>query len=176
MVMLNAHNLLGCICESIFSLFEEYAEWISKGKTKAPVELGVKVYVLADQYGFILHHRVMEQENDVDVAVLMVEDTLAKFPEMTICIFDKGFWSPDNKKKLDKILPTVVLPKKGSCHKKKRQNKIIRNSFISGIDILQLNRILMLLKITDLINAHSEELKISGFMLLLQEWREISRR
>ncbi len=45
---------------------------MSKGKTGVPVELGVKVCVLEDQYRFILHHQVMQKETDEQVAVPMV--------------------------------------------------------------------------------------------------------
>ncbi len=38
--------------EKVFSLFEEYTEWISKGKAGVPVELGLKVCILEDQFGF----------------------------------------------------------------------------------------------------------------------------
>jgi hypothetical protein len=50
--------------EKVFSIFEEHTEWVSKGKTGVPVELGVRVCVLEDQHQFILHHRVMWQETD----------------------------------------------------------------------------------------------------------------
>ena len=45
--------------EKVFSIFEPHTEWISKGKAGVPQELGLKVCLLRDQYGFILHHRVM---------------------------------------------------------------------------------------------------------------------
>ena len=48
--------------EKVFSVFEEHTEWVSKGKAGVPVELGLRVCVLEDQFGFILHHRVMEQQ------------------------------------------------------------------------------------------------------------------
>ena len=51
-------------CEKIFSVFEPHTEWISKGKAGVPVELGLRVCVLEDQYGFILHHHVMEHQTD----------------------------------------------------------------------------------------------------------------
>lgn len=42
--------------EKVFSIFEPHTEWISKGKAGVPVELGLRVCVLEDQYGFVLHH------------------------------------------------------------------------------------------------------------------------
>ncbi|NIS54759.1 MAG: ISNCY family transposase, partial [Aliifodinibius sp.] len=55
--------------EKVFSIFEEHTEWISKGKAGVPQELGLSVCILEDQYGFILHHHVMEKQKDVDIAV-----------------------------------------------------------------------------------------------------------
>jgi len=103
--------------QKVFSIFEQHTEWISKGKAGVPVELGLRVCILECQYGFILHHRVMQGEIDVDVAVPVTENTLKHFPEMTGCSFDKGFWSPENKKRLHELLPHLVLPKKGKLSK-----------------------------------------------------------
>jgi len=47
--------------EKIYSIFEYYTQWIVKGKAKTPVELGLKVAVVDDQYGFILGHQVMHK-------------------------------------------------------------------------------------------------------------------
>lgn len=40
--------------EKTFSIFEPQTEWISKGKAGVPQELGLKVCIIEDQYGFIL--------------------------------------------------------------------------------------------------------------------------
>ena len=61
-----------------------------------PVELGVRVCVLEDQHQFILHHRVMWQETDDQIAVPMIEDALKRFPMINQCSFDKGFYSKSN--------------------------------------------------------------------------------
>ena len=50
--------------EKVFSLFEEHTEWINKGKAGVSQELGLKVCVVKDQFGFILHHRVMQKETE----------------------------------------------------------------------------------------------------------------
>jgi hypothetical protein len=99
--------------EKVFSVFEEHSEWISKGKAGVPVELGLRVCVLEDQFGFILHHRVMEQQTDDQVAVPMVEETQARFPELGQCSFDKGFHTPANQRDLSELLDLAVLPRKG---------------------------------------------------------------
>lgn len=109
--------------EKVFSIFEEHTEWISKGKAGVPVELGLKVCVLEDQFGFILHHRVMEHEEDVDVAVPVVAAAQSKFPDLASCSFDKGFHSPVNHKDLAEYLDTVILPKKGRLSAKDKERE-----------------------------------------------------
>jgi IS5 family transposase len=109
--------------EKVFSIFEEHTEWISKGKAGVPVELGIKVCVLEDQFGFILHHRVMEHEEDVDVAVPMVAAAKGEFPDLVSCSFDKGFHSPANQKDLPTYLDTVILPKKGRLSAKDKERE-----------------------------------------------------
>jgi len=99
--------------EKVFSIFEEHTKWIVKGKAGIPQELGLNVCVVKDQFGFILHHRVMEDETDVLIAVPIVEETKQRFKNFNGCSFDKGFHSPDNQKKLAEILENVVLPRKG---------------------------------------------------------------
>lgn len=99
--------------EKIFSIFQEHTEWISKGKAGVPVELGLKVCVVKDQFGFILHHHVMQNETDDKIAVSMVRETKSRFAEFNSCSFDKGFHSPKNQKELAAILDKVILPRKG---------------------------------------------------------------
>jgi hypothetical protein len=99
--------------EKVFSIFQPHTEWISKGKAGVPVELGLRVCVLEDRNRFILHHRVMVQETDEQVAVAMVKGAKERFPSLSLCSFDKGFHSPVNQQKLKAELTTVVLPKKG---------------------------------------------------------------
>lgn len=111
--------------EKIFSIFEEYTEWICKGKAGVPQELGLNVAIIEDQYGFILNHRIMKKEKDVDIAVEFILDTKAKYNTLASCSFDKGFSSIENKIKLEEIIDEVVLPKKG---KQNEKEKIEENS------------------------------------------------
>jgi transposase, IS5 family len=99
--------------EKVFSIFEQHTEWISKGKAGVPQELGLRVCILEDQYGFVLHHMVMAKQTDEQVAVPMVEATLADFPQLAACSFDKGFYTPTNRRQLRELLGSVVMPKKG---------------------------------------------------------------
>lgn len=111
--------------KKVFSIFEEHTEWISKGKAGVPQELGLRVCIVKDQFGFILHHQVMQSATDKDVAVSIIEEAKNRFSELSRCSFDKGFHSPDNQKELAKILDTVILPRKG---KLSAINKEIENS------------------------------------------------
>lgn len=107
--------------EKVFSVFEEHTEWISKGKAGVPVELGLRVCVVEDQCRFILFHRVMRKETDDQVAVPVVEEAKARFPEVRSCSFDKGFHSPDNQSALKEMLERVVLPRKGKLSREARE-------------------------------------------------------
>ena len=99
--------------EKVFSLFQPHTEWISKGKAGVPVELGIRVCIMEDQHGFILHHKVMQKETDDKIAIEMVKATQEKFPKLNACSFDKGFHSKANQSGLKEILEQVILPKKG---------------------------------------------------------------
>ena len=99
--------------EKVFSLHQPHTEWISKGKAGVPVELGLRVAILEDQYGFILGHRVMEKQTDEQIAVDIIKSAKSAFPELSSCSFDKGFHSKGNQKELREHLEQVFLPKKG---------------------------------------------------------------
>jgi hypothetical protein len=109
--------------EKVFSIFEEHTEWISKGKAGVPVELGIRVCVLEDQMGFILHHQVMEKQTDDKIAVAMIEETQINYPLLRGCSFDKGFHSKSNQEQLKKLLDEVTLPKKGKWSKADRERE-----------------------------------------------------
>jgi hypothetical protein len=99
--------------EKVFSIFEQHTEWICKGKAGVPQELGVRVCILRDKHGFILHHQLMGKQTDDKVAASMVKETKQRFPDLNSCSFDKGFYSRMNKEELENILDRVILPKKG---------------------------------------------------------------
>ena len=103
--------------EKVFSIFEPHTEWISKGKAGVPVELGVKVCILEDQHQFILYHQVMEKVTDDKVTVEMVTEAKKRFPDLSVCSFDKGFHTKENQIELKAHLDLVVLPRKGRLSK-----------------------------------------------------------
>lgn len=112
--------------DKVFSIFEPHTEWICKGKAGVPVELGLRVCVLQDQFGFTLHHRVMQGETDNQVAVPIAQAGKERFPALNQISYDKGFWSPSNLEKLESLLDRPVLPKKGRLaeHDKHRENHL----------------------------------------------------
>ena len=112
-----AHN------EKIFSVFEEHTEWIVKGKAGISQELGLRVCILEDQFGFILHHHVMEKQEDKDVAVLITLGAKQRFPNLFSCSYDKGFYTPSNRDVLVQIVTNPVLPKKGKLSLKEKEKE-----------------------------------------------------
>jgi len=113
--------------DKVFSLFEPHTEWISKGKAGVPQELGKRVCIMSDQFGFILSHTVMDRVTDSDIAVDFVRQCKDLYPELEQCSFDKGFWSPENERRLNKILSLAVLPRKGKLSAKRRQKESEEN-------------------------------------------------
>ena len=109
--------------EKVFSLFQPHTEWISKGKAGVPVELGLRVCIMEDSHGFILHSMAMQKTTDDKVAVPMVKATKAKFPSFNACSFDKGFHSPANQTDLKALIDQVVLPKKGKLSKANQERE-----------------------------------------------------
>ena len=81
------------------------------------MELGLRLGVVEDRHGFILHHQVMEKSTDDRIAVAIIQETKARFPELSSVSFDKGFHRPHNQAELKKIPDRVVLPKKDKLSK-----------------------------------------------------------
>ena len=109
--------------EKVFSLFNPFTEWISKGKAGVPVELGLRVSISSDQHGFILTHRTMEQEQDVDVAIPIITKVREHFDNVYSASFDRGYHSPNNQEELSSLVQKLILPKKGKISKSE-QDKI----------------------------------------------------
>lgn len=117
--------------EKLFSIFERETEWICKGKAGILQELGKRVCIVEDEYKFILYHLVMEKQTDDKVSVIMIEGAKERFSEVDTSSFDKGFYTPDNRIRLNAILKSLIMPKKGSLS---ATDKEIENTeeFISG--------------------------------------------
>jgi hypothetical protein len=107
--------------EKVFSIFEPYTEWLCKGKAGVPVELGLKVCVSSDQHGFILTHQLMQKQQDVDVAVPMLEKLQQDYPQIYSASFDRGFYSKANQEILSAQLGKLIMPKKGKLSQKDKE-------------------------------------------------------
>ena len=109
--------------EKIYSVFEEHTRWCAKGKAGRAVELGVPVSVLESEHQCILHHAVMGEEEDVDLLPGLLEEAQASYPDLSGCSFDKGFYSPSNRRRLDERLQLNAMPRKGRLSKADRERE-----------------------------------------------------
>ena len=118
--------------EKVFSIFEDYTEWITKGKLHPNVELGKKLAITTDQYDLIVDYRIMEHQSDPEIIKELAGHLTALF-SIKSWSFDKGFWHKDNKAILETCVEKVVMPKKGKCNKIEqaeedhRSFKLLRN-------------------------------------------------
>ncbi len=124
----------------VHSIFEPHTRWISKGKAGVPVELGVPVCVLEDRHGFLLHHSVMWEGSDVDVAVPMVEEARARFPDLSVVSFDRGFHSPSNRLRPDGMPEPTPCRGKAGCRRRTVSGKAGRRSARRGAPTPPSNR------------------------------------
>jgi len=103
--------------EKMFSIFEQYTEWVAKGKLRPNVELGKKVAITTDQFNLIIDYQIMEHESDSEIVPGLV-GRISTARTVASWSFDKGFWNKNNKELLDsKVKGVLVLPKKGKCNK-----------------------------------------------------------
>ncbi|MFI3186685.1 MAG: hypothetical protein QX198_11985 [Methylococcaceae bacterium] len=78
---------------------------------------GLRVCIMKDSHGFMLHSQVMQKATNNKVAVPMVKARKAKFPSFNACSFDKGFHSPSNQTDLKALIDQVVSPQKSKLSK-----------------------------------------------------------
>jgi len=118
--------------EKLFSIFETYTEWITKGKQNPSVELGKNLQVTCDQFNLIVDYKVMENEVDKTTVITLGDRVLSKF-KVASWSFDKGFYSKTNKEILELYIEHLVMPKKGKLNQvekaqeHERRFKKIRN-------------------------------------------------
>lgn len=108
--------------EKMFSIFEQYTEWVTKGKMRPNVELGKKVAITTDQFNLIIDYHIMDHESDSAMVPGLAERILSDY-QVKSWSFDKGFWNKVNKKLLSKVTDTLVLPKKGKCNKAEKDEE-----------------------------------------------------
>ena len=104
--------------EKLFSIFETYTEWITKGKQNPGVELGKNFQVTTDQFHLIVDYKIMEHEVDKICVIPLADRVLSRF-KVGSWSFDKGFYSRDNKELLSLVVNNLVMPKKGKAESKR---------------------------------------------------------
>ena len=105
--------------EKMFSIYEQYTEWITKGKLRPNVELGKRLAITSDHYHLIVDYTIMENETDSEIVLPLAIRVLDKF-KVYSWSFDKGFWHKDNKALLKEEVSKLVMPKKGKCNQQER--------------------------------------------------------
>lgn len=108
--------------EKIFSIFETYTEWITKGKLHPNVELGKKVNITSDQFHLIVDYEIMEHEADSAIVIQLADNLLAKY-RIDSWSFDKGFYSLAAKQLLKFYVPQVVMPKRGKLNQQEKEEE-----------------------------------------------------
>ena len=105
--------------EKLFSIFEPHTEWIKKGKANNKVEIGHNILVATDQFEFMLTHKVIEKQADVEHPIPLADKLFFLYGEQSFysISFDKGFWKKENKELLQLFFKEVIMPKKGKKNK-----------------------------------------------------------
>ena len=101
--------------ERVFSLFEQHAELIKRGRRQKPVEFGHKVLLCESVEKFITDYEVYEkQEADCDLTESVIkrhEKLFGQRPEVLAA--DKGFCPAEEKfKKLAEQVDTLAIPRR----------------------------------------------------------------
>lgn len=108
--------------EKMFSIFEQYTEWVTKGKMRPNVELGKRLAVTTDQFNLIVDYHIMDYESDSETVPELAKRIFSDY-QVKSWSFDKGFWNKANKELLSEGTDTLVLPKKGKCNKAEKEEE-----------------------------------------------------
>ncbi len=108
--------------EKIFSIFETYTEWITKGKQHPNVELGKNVQITTDQFHLIVDCKVMENEVDKSTVIALADRILSR-TKVNSWSFDKGFYTKENKELLGLYIDNLIMPKKGKLNKSEQEEE-----------------------------------------------------
>jgi len=108
--------------DKMFSIFETYTEWISKGKINKKVELGKRLSITTDQYGLIIDYHLHENITDSEIVSDIAKRIFDKY-EVDTWSFDKGYWHKDNKELLKDKVRKLIMPKKGKLNKNEKEEE-----------------------------------------------------
>ena len=107
--------------DRIFSIFEEHAELIKRGKSRKPVEFGHAAWLAQNRSKFITDYEVMEEKIDdtelLEVITLRHKASFRKYPEVITA--DTGFRAmPEEMDNVQKHVETVAVPGRGQSRTK----------------------------------------------------------
>ena len=98
--------------EKIFSLFETHTQLYRRGKAGQPNQFGRLALIFEDGAGFISHYHLMAR--DVTDESVLCEQTRTAQQRHNGAIqeasFDRGFYSKENERELQKIIDAPCLP------------------------------------------------------------------
>lgn len=106
----------------VFSIFEPYTEWLTKGKQNPSMELGKNIQITTDQYHLIIDHKIMIHEVDKSSVISLSDKVLSKYTVQSWS-FDKGFYTKENKELLSLFIENLIMPKKGKLNKTEYQQE-----------------------------------------------------
>lgn len=102
--------------EKVFSIFQDYTEFIKKGKLRPNVEIGKKVAITTDQFNLIIDWQIAENESDSQMTMGIVNRICFKHQIQSLSV-DKGYSNKENRISLERFIPEVIMPKKGKRNK-----------------------------------------------------------
>lgn len=102
--------------EKVFSIFQDYTEFIKKGKLRPNVEIGKKVAITTDQFDLIVDYQIAENQTDSQMTRGIVNRISSKFSIQSFSV-DKGYSSKTDREWLEDFIPEVIMPKKGKRNK-----------------------------------------------------------
>ncbi len=112
--------------EKMFSIFETYTEWITKGKLSPSVELGKKLLITTDQNNLIVDYLVMDNLSDSESVKELSERISLKYKEIKTWSFDKGFYSKANKALLFPLVENLIMPKRGKRNSLEKEEESLK--------------------------------------------------
>ena len=108
--------------EKIFSIFQDYTEFIKKGKLRPNVEIGKKVAITTDQFDLIVDYQIAENQSDSQMTRCIVTRIHSRFSIQSFSV-DKGYSNQLDRDWLEGFIPEVVMPKKGKRNQAETQKE-----------------------------------------------------
>jgi hypothetical protein len=105
--------------EKVFSIFEPYTEWITKGKSNPKFELGKIIQVTSNQNHLIIDAEVIHQETDSQ-SFLKIAERILKTNAPASWSVDRNYYNSVLKELLSERVPLLVMPKKGKKNEKEK--------------------------------------------------------